>query len=389
MHQANHIEENSNLEIYIDRATLPTIQQMTMIIANNSSHKKLIYWSRHPLTDQNILKNINGESCSSIDNIHQRLIEILSPRDTCHITIYGNTYWSKDIARLIRKISNIPKINIQKLELIDDGSSEYRKMYTWESLGLNNQIKSLTQGENNLKSYISGSENKVIRFLTGKSNKLPRSIGSIFNWHKLFPTTYHMLRMDYMEKPELRQLKEHLQGNTKQIRWDYISSHSFTHEQKTLFYRMINFKSENFNYHKKNSFMFIGVDSTTTNSDIQIRVISDSLSDQGVIPSIGKTNLLFKGHPFADFNDKIIDAHKMQSMNSSIPFETLIMAELLPQKIGGMESSLYFSLPQNYKIEYIVFEGTADDIEKNSLVQIMLYLNIITPQQIFFSNQFK
>ncbi|AQS35372.1 hypothetical protein Sps_00152 [Shewanella psychrophila] len=147
---------------------------------------------------------------------------------------------------------------------------------------------------------------------------------------------------------------------------------------------MINFKPESVQCYQENSFMFIGVDSTTASSDFQIRVISDSLADKGVIPAIGKINLVFKGHPFADFNHEIIDAHKMQEMDSKIPFETLIMAEILPQKIGGMESSLYFSLPENYKIEYIVFEGTADDIEKNALAQIILHFNVITPQQIFF-----
>lgn len=383
------IEPTLNLEIYIDRATLPSIQQMAMIVANKSPDKKLIFWSRHPLTDRKILKDINGESCSSIDCIHQRVTEILSAYNNSHVTIYGNTYWSKDIARLIRKISKLPGINIKKLELIDDGSSEYQKMYLWENLGLSAQIKSLARGKNNLQSYISGNENRLVRFLTGKSNKLPRSIGSIFNWHQLFPTTYHMLRMDYLDKPELKQLKKHLMGNTKQIKWDYISSNSFTLEQKLLFYKMINFKPENAHYDPKNSFMFIGVDSTTASSDFQIRVISDSLSDKGVIPTIGKTNLVFKGHPFSDFNHEIIDAHKMQKMDSKIPFESLIMAELLPQKMGGMESSLYFSLPENYKVEYIVFKGTADDIEKNALAQIMLYLNVITPKQIFFSNQFK
>ncbi|AQS35373.1 hypothetical protein Sps_00153 [Shewanella psychrophila] len=211
------IEPSFNLEIYIDRATLPTIQQIAMIVANKSPHKKLIYWSRHPLTDRELLKCINGESCCSIDNIHHRVTELLSSYDNCHVTIYGNTYWSKDIARLIRRISKLPGINIKKLELIDDGSSEYQKMYTWESLGLSAQIKSLTQGQNNLQNYISGSSNRIVRFLTGKSNKLPRSIESIFNWHQLFPTTYHMLRMDYLEKPELKQLKKHLMGNTKQI----------------------------------------------------------------------------------------------------------------------------------------------------------------------------
>lgn len=42
---------------------------------------------------------------TSIDNIHQRATEILSAHNNSHVTIYGNTYWSKDIARLIRKIT--------------------------------------------------------------------------------------------------------------------------------------------------------------------------------------------------------------------------------------------------------------------------------------------
>jgi len=382
------------LEIYIDRATLPTVQQAAMIAHNQSQNPKLICWQRHPVNNEALLKGINATSFASIALLCQHAEKLLASHAHSHITIYGNTYWSKDLSKLIRHLSRISGVEINKLELIDDGSSEYQKMFHWQKLSLSTQLNDLQTGLNNLKSYLTGHDNRLVRLLTRHSNKLPRRISSFFNWHHLFPTTYHMLRLDYLDKPDLSQLKRHLGDNTQQIRWDYISNNIFNAEQQSLFYQLLNVSAKDQDLiqvsesQPKAEFIFIGVDSTSASSELQTKVIADSRQESGVIPQINAKKMQFKGHPFANFNQAIIDAHQMSQMPSMIPFETLIMTGNLPQKIGGMASSLYFSLPDDYHIEYIVFSGSKLDLKEHALLQIMLYLKVITPERIYFSEQF-
>ena len=384
-----------SLEIYIDRATLPTVQQAAMLVGSQSSNPKLICWQRHPIDNKALLQRINAKSFSSIAPLCQHATEVLSSHQSSHVTIYGNTYWSKDLARLIRHLSQISGVEIKQLELVDDGSSEYQKMFHWQRLSLSKQIQDLQAGLENLKSYLTDGDNSLIRLLTRHSNKLPRRISSIFNWHHLFPTTYHMLRMDYLDKPELSQLKRYLDGNTQQIRWDYMSNSLFSEEQQSLFYQLLNVSLEDQaliqarDRQQQAEFMFIGVDSTSASGELQTKVIADSRQESGLIPQINAKKMLFKGHPFAKFNQVIVDAHQMDEMPSMIPFETLIMTGNLPKKVGGMASSLYFSLPNNYHIEYIVFSGSKKDLEEHALLQIMLYLKVISPERVYFSEQFK
>lgn len=373
---------------------MPSVQQATKIANNQNQHPKFICWRRHPVNNEALLKGINAASFVSITSLCQHATKLLAGHHHSHITIYGNTYWSKDLARLIRYLTRISGVEIKKLELIDDGSSEYQKMFSWQRLSFDEQTRNLATGLQNLKSYLSGSDNKLLRLLAGHSNKLPRHLSSFMNWHKLFPTTYHMLRMDYLDKPELNQLKLHLDNNTQQIRWNYIADNLFDNEQQSLFYQLLGIslaeqQQLRTSRQQQHDFMFICVDSSNASSELQVKVIADSRQESGVIPKLTAKNMLFKGHPFADFNQTIIDAHQMGEMPAMIPFETLIMTGNLPKKVGGMASSLYFSLPKNYHIEYIVFSGSKQDLEEHALLQIMLYLKVISPERVYFSEQFK
>ncbi len=365
-----------------------------MIVNNKSHNPKLICWQRHPVNNETLLQRINATSFGNIASLCQHATKLLADHPHSHITIYGNTYWSKDLARIIRHLTRIPGVEINKLELIDDGSSEYQKMFYWQRLSFDEQTRDLTKGLKNLKSYLRGSDNKLLRLLSGHSYKLPRRLSSLMNWHRLFPTTYHMLRMDYLNKPELHQLKLHLDNNTQQIRWNYIADNLFDDEQQSLFYQLLGLSQAEQQQLKtgrqqQHDFMFIGVDSSNASSELHINVITDSRQESGVIPTITAKKILFKGHPFADFNQTIVDAHQMDEMPAMIPFETLIMTGNLPQKVGGMASSLYFSLPKNYHIEYIVFSGSKQDLQEHALLQIMLYLKVISPEKVYFSEQFK
>ncbi|MDF4981249.1 hypothetical protein P3565_23050, partial [Vibrio parahaemolyticus] len=140
---------------------------------------------------------------------------------------------------------------------------------------------------------------------------------------------------------------------------------------------------EDFNKNSNKNFIFIGSNSATATAEEQINIISEAKKENSSIitNSISDYDLFFKGHPSATFNEQIINAHDMIEINNKIPFEALIMTGILPDAVGGMGSSVFFSIPQEVKNKF-VFYKSGTDIENNSLIQVMLKLNLINRDNI-------
>ncbi|MGR6646766.1 sialyltransferase, partial [Avibacterium paragallinarum] len=87
-------------------------------------------------------------------------------------------------------------------------------------------------------------------------------------------------------------------------------------------------------------------------------------------------------------NDYIISKTGAEKIPANIPFEVLMMTNSLPDYVGGIMSTVYFSLsPKN--IDKVIFLGSEkikneNDAKSQTLSKLMLMLNVITPEQIFF-----
>ena len=364
-----NITKNKTKEVYVDRATLPTIQQMTQIINENSNNKKLISWSRYPINDETLLESINGSFFKNRPELIKSLDSMILTNEIKKVIINGNTLWAVDVVNIIKSIEALGKKTEIELNFYDDGSAEYVRLYDFSRLPESEQEYKISLSKDNIQSSINGTQ------------PFDNSIENIYGFSQLYPTTYHMLRADIFETNlPLTSLKRVISNNIKQMKWDYFTT--FNSQQKNKFYNFTGFNPEKIKEQYKASphenFIFIGTNSGTATAEQQIDILTEAKKpDSPIITnSIQGLDLFFKGHPSATYNQQIIDAHNMIEIYNKIPFEALIMTDALPDAVGGMGSSVFFSLPNTVENKFIFYKSDTD-IENNALIQVMIELNIV------------
>lgn len=362
------------LEVYIDRATLPTIQQMINIVDRMSPNKKLIYWSRYPIKDSDTLNLINANSFQNIEDLKHFLISSLIKKRIKKVIIHGNTLWAIDVIDILNAIDSLGNNIPVEINFYDDGSAEYKSLYEFSKLTKKEQIHKIHASKNNIEASIK------------RKCQFYGSIENIYGFSQIYPTTYHMLRLDIFNSGlNLKALRDTLLKNAVQMQWGYFNH--FNQKQKELFYTLTEFNPEKIKeQYKKNpseNFMFIGTNSGTATAEQQIKIITEAKKKNSAIikKTIDGYDLFFKGHPSADYNKQIIDAHNMIEINNKVPFEVLIMTGALPDAVGGMGSSVFFSLPKTVKNKF-VFYNTDVKIESDPLIQVMVKLGVVDKSDI-------
>lgn len=387
------------VSVYVDHASLPTLQQLAIIIddKNGYENKKFVSWGRVNIPDD-IANKLNIVKVSlSGNNTSQELIDLLYDyslkTNRFKLILFTNTAHAtnniKDIVKLSNERSNV---QIGRIELFDDGSAEYIDLYGWKPYL--DKAYDLNMAADSFEQYVNGLSNDINTY----------GVAGRYSLSKNYPVKYHFLRADYLDvEPDLSVLKEFLGGSVSQMKWDYIDN--FDEEQKQLFYHSVGLKPEELEaeYNKKDNDNFIFTGTTTWAggetrefyAQQQINVLKNAVLDSGDLYLGKQYDLFFKGHPAGnDINTMILNGFpEMYDIKSSISFEVLMMAGLLPQKVGGIASSLYFSLPSE-KIDFLVFTSSKDvtdreEAMKSSLVQVMLKLNIIKEEQVKFWSDLK
>ncbi|MGL4668360.1 MAG: hypothetical protein ACRCWR_10580, partial [Saezia sp.] len=166
---------------------------------------------------------------------------------------------------------------------------------------------------------------------------------------------------------------------------DYFNG--FSQKQKELFYDLTGFTPEKikdqYSSSPNENFIFVGTNSGTATAEQQIKIIAEAKKTNSTIidKSINGYDLFFKGHPSADYNQQIIDAHDMMEIDNKIPFEVLIMTGTLPDAVGGMGSSVFFSLPKTIENKFVFYKAGVD-FENDSLIQVMIKLGIVNADDI-------
>ncbi|MFM4865216.1 hypothetical protein [Aeromonas caviae] len=382
------------LEVYIDHASLPTLQQLMHIVRvydKNNTTQRFVSWARIKLTekakdDLNIktfpLKgnNTSPELISAISNYIENMNRV-------NVQIFSNTAHSfSNISPIIRSLSSLDNAKITKIELSDDGSAEYMNLFSWKNTA--NKLEQLTSGSKVLSDY-----------LDGQSDIVPEYPSSIYGWHKLYNADYLFLRKDYLDvEGDLHELRDYLGGSLKQMAWDQFSTMSS--DKQKLLLSIVGFDKaeieQQYNSSPLPNFIFTG---TTTWSGgetrefyakQQVNVINNAINETSPYYIGEDVDLFFKGHPRGgDINDYIVNSFSdIKSIPSNISFEILMMTGMLPDKIAGIASSLYFTIPGD-KVDFIVFTSTDDIADreaalKSPLVQVMLKLNIVKESNILF-----
>lgn len=382
------------LEVYIDHASLPSLQQLLQVIQNKNEHsqnERFISWGRIPLTEAHAEK-LNAHTYK-LDGNHtsQKLVEdvknYIDSKNRVNLELYSNTAGApNNLSPIIRNLSTVNNVNISLISLYDDGSAEYVGLYNWKDKP--SKIEILKNNLSIQKDYLNGvSSNKV------------EGIDSRYNWHKIYNTNYYFLRKDYLTvEPQLHDLREYLGESLKPMSWDVFSKLST--EDKNLFLNIVGFDQEKLQREYQQSelpnFIFTG---TTTwaggetkeyYAQQQVNVVNNAINETSPHYLGTEYDLFFKGHPGGGVINEIIlsSFDNMINIPAKISFEVLMMTGMLPDVVGGIASSLYFTIPSE-KVSFIVFTSSdtitdRDDALQSPLVQVMMKLGIVKEKGVLF-----
>nr|BAI49484.1 alpha-2,6-sialyltransferase [Photobacterium leiognathi] len=382
------------LEVYVDHASLPSLQQLMKIIQQKneySQNERFISWGRIGLTEDNAEKLNAHIYPLAGNNTSQELVDAVidyaDSKNRLNLELNTNTAHSfPNLAPILRIISSKSNILISNINLYDDGSAEYVNLYNWKDT----EDKSVKLSDSFL----------VLKdYFNGISSEKPSGIYGRYNWHQLYNTSYYFLRKDYLTvEPQLHDLREYLGGSLKQMSWDGFSQ--LSKGDKELFLNIVGFDQEKLQQEYQQSelpnFVFTG---TTTwaggetkeyYAQQQVNVVNNAINETSPYYLGREHDLFFKGHPRGGIiNDIILGSfNNMIDIPAKVSFEVLMMTGMLPDTVGGIASSLYFSIPAE-KVSFIVFTSSdtitdREDALKSPLVQVMMTLGIVKEKDVLF-----
>ncbi|MFZ7157053.1 hypothetical protein ACLS0M_10135 [Avibacterium avium] len=387
---------SKQFDVYLDYATLPSLNMMFDLVEkkDNQQIERIIGFERFNLSEDKLsafpqgkisfskvsLKDFTAFSDLLVNKIAQsdELVELF-----IHTNLDHSFYNLPNVLEKLSPIAN--KFTIKHLYLYDDGSMNYKDLYEHR--------------EQDIKKLLASSQNELAKKLASHSNNNELDSISRYTWHKFFPTDYILLRPDYLTIDEKMQpLKEFIGNNVSAMSWSRFEK--LSPEQKTLFLKLVNVDENTLHKLKNNSeertFIFTGTttwekdkDKRLANAKTQVKVLEDFLKPDGKFYLGNKIKVFFKGHPKGDeINEYILKQTGAENIPANIPFEVLMMTNSLPDYVGGIMSSMYFSLPATHINKVIFLDSdkvkNKNDAKAQTLSKLMLMLNVITPEQIAF-----
>nr|BAJ07170.1 sialyltransferase-tamavidin 2 fusion protein [synthetic construct] len=384
-----------SLEVYVDHASLPTLQQLMDIIKSeeeNPTAQRYIAWGRIVPTDEQ-MKELNITSFALINNhtpadLVQEIVKQAQTKHRLNVKLSSNTAHSFDnLVPILKELNSFNNVTVTNIDLYDDGSAEYVNLYNWRDTL--NKTDNLKIGKDYLEDVINGINEDTSN--TGTS--------SVYNWQKLYPANYHFLRKDYLTlEPSLHELRDYIGDSLKQMQWDGFKK--FNSKQQELFLSIVNFDKQKLQneYNSSNlpNFVFTGTTVWAGNHEReyyakqQINVINNAINESSPHYLGNSYDLFFKGHPGGGIINTLIMQNypSMVDIPSKISFEVLMMTDMLPDAVAGIASSLYFTIPAE-KIKFIVFTSTETITDRETalrspLVQVMIKLGIVKEENVLF-----
>lgn len=204
------------LEVYVDHASFPSLQQLVHIIQAKGkypSNQRFVSWGRVTVDADNASKlNIHTYPLKG-NNTSPEMVaainEYAQSKNRLNIEVYTNTTHAlNNLAPIIQPLYNNENIKIYHISLYDDGSAEYVNLYQWKDTP--NKVEALEKEVSLLANY-----------LAGTSPDAPKWMGNRYNWHKLYDTDYYFLRKDYLDvEANLHDFRDYLCSAAKQMPWD-------------------------------------------------------------------------------------------------------------------------------------------------------------------------
>ena len=366
------------IKLYQGTTTVPPMGFFEDLVKTDNSVPKILHTARFASTGVDFKKH-NIIKLDTKEDVFTKTTELLEKYPNAKIEIHTQLFLKCfDYGKLLK---SIPQDRIASIHLYDDGAGDYTGLY---NMKLANKVEET----------LATDEKTWEEFFTGKS---PTPGTLRYSLEKIYPgkVVHHMMRPEYLELAVHGNKLDPIQNRVKSVKKiDFENmAKTFTTEQKELYFDLVGFDQKVVKdmYDKSPNPDFALTGTTTWEggsadrdfyAQAQINMIKNLVLPAGDLNKYldsKEYDFFFKLHPNgSDINDTITAAFPdYERIPDAVGYEALIVAGLIPEKTGGILSSLYFSLPKD-KIAYLIYTGSRED----ALVQVMTELDIIVDAQL-------
>lgn len=344
------------IHIYTDDATFPTELQLFDMIQRPADTPKIISWNWNRFPNLNLdpynatkldfsfFRRLTNYDKRKIDNFIEELKNLENNDFVIHANLLG-------IASVIPLLKELPKEKIKHIYLYEDGLANHLASTTSIPAA---QVNNL--GEQDL--------TKIFLNADKFSSKYAYFL------HKYYPVTYRITYWnEFKKRPLLGNFLELMKdADVENVNLQEIAN-TLTDEQKKELFNIFNFDVDFYKKmiaNKKVHFFVVGHYLTYNNEDLQEWFDQHNSTDD-ILFIKGSNNMLA---------NRLIPAF---TFPNQLPFEMLVIGDLIPTSVSGVSSSLFYALPKENigKIIYEPGNPNAETIRK---------LKDLTDTQIKFSD---
>ncbi|MBO7257510.1 MAG: hypothetical protein J6V11_01055 [Alphaproteobacteria bacterium] len=357
------------VHIYIDYATTPALLQMTDFVKQPHRDKKFIFWRRFPnLNDRVNLSTLNtvqinlpeseGKNGISWNIIVNSIRTIYNANPDAEYIIHSNLWWNE---LLIPILQIIPQNQVKHIHVYEDGLSNVVHSRKHHPIS----IKPNHNYANDLQNILNDTQKYSHHY--------------DFSFHTLYPTTYHFGFVNYaLTHDEFKNFLDLVtMDNIKEINWNKISQ-SLSPKQKQLIFDLVDFDADEYKKQvagKPSDFFLLRAAFSTIDEQV--------ITASWLFDNYDKNRILvLKEHP--NLTKRTIAKKIQEKIPNSIifpkhiPFEILILADLMPDTVSVYTTSVFFVIPKE-KIKYFITSN------HDTYLPFLKELNMLTDKQIINS----
>lgn len=369
-------------------ATTPAFLGMIEMVQLPDDEPKIFLWHRFPnrkdlidLAKINAFevesRNAEGDIYYAKGNFRRVLRDILVKYPKSPLIIHTNTnnyeYLFDGFLR------DFPKERVKHVHLYEDGLAGlyiYNKFF--------NNIRNTKQDIQDLENYYYGDV---------KTRKLPKY--AKYMLHTLFPTTYYFYGYENAAKGILEeQFFQQMKGASfKDINFRKIAK-KLTRTQKEKLLQLLGFDFKKYKkiFEKNKVFIYFGgyyLEGSFTSYLAELNHISH------LMKKYPDYYFLLKPHPsWSSFDRKNIFnkvfTERIELLDPRLPYETFIIFDLIPSKVSGRSSSLFFTLSNDMIDSYISHPSYENALNKLGIIskdKKIDLLSFITPSPLFYDEK--
>ena len=388
-----HIQAIKNKILYSDKpihifyeslATQPALSGMIEMVQLPKDELKLFAWHRFPNRSQLLdLKQLNaieipihyteGYVVINAKKVISVVEQYLKKHPKSPVIIYTNmNNYNYFFSHFLPKID---KNRIKRIHVYEDGLGELFTHSTYfQHLAFNQK------DINDLQNYY---------YDQTKKTTLPQHAKHML--HTLLPTTYHFYGLTRAQKMPLYHsfFKEMTGADFKEINFQHLTT-TLTSEQKNLLFKLIGLDYDYYKklFHNKKTFMYLTGFHNTHNHAHNHAELAYLKTLMNKFPTY---KFFIKPHPSYSALNRTQSIQELfpsaTLITPQIPYEVFIIADLVPTRISGYASSLFYTVPHHIINSYFPHPAYIKGFNLLNKFKKVKKLNLktyIPPQPLFY-----